>query len=139
MDSGPRRLTGRHPFSVFSAETAPLASSRVPWRPDMTDPLPTRRQRTADRQRSRRRIGGDAGATALSAPGGVGSHAERCAGGAVQEGGSMRRRVAKLSVAVGVGMTSLIGVLASPAWAPSIHTLPADTTREDCYEGGWRA
>jgi hypothetical protein len=49
----------------------------------------------------------------------------------------MGRRSMKIAVAVGVGVASLTGGLASPAWAPSIHTLPAGLTREACKQGGW--
>ena len=49
----------------------------------------------------------------------------------------MRRRFVKIAVGVGVGVASLTGVLATPAWAPKIHTLPAGLNRDACKHGGW--
>ena len=49
----------------------------------------------------------------------------------------MRRRAAKFVVAIAVGVASLTGVLASPAWAPKIHTLPEGLTRDLCKQGGF--
>ena len=49
----------------------------------------------------------------------------------------MRRRFVKVAVAVGVGVASLTGVLATPAWAPKIHTLPEGLNREACKNGGF--
>ena len=49
----------------------------------------------------------------------------------------MRRRVVRMAVAAGVSVTSLTGVLATPAWAPKVHTVPAGLTVESCRDGGW--
>ena len=50
----------------------------------------------------------------------------------------MRKRVVKIAVAAGVGVASLTGVLASPAWAPRVHTIPAGLTVDKCKnEPGW--
>ena len=50
----------------------------------------------------------------------------------------MRKRVLKVAIGVGVGVASLTGALASPAWAPRVHTVPAGLTVDSCKDGGWQ-